>query len=133
MSTSYLYVYGSLKRGQPAHHRLADQELIQPARTLPRYRLYDRGPYPYLVHDPEHGVAVHGEIWKVDAATLAHLDQYEGVPTEYLRQEIALEDFPEPVWAYFYRGDVSAYRDCGDRWPQVKELAEPTGRAGDNI
>ncbi len=117
MTTPYLFVYGSLKRGLPAHHLLAGQRFVATARTPPLYRLYDSGPYPCLVADPERGVAIHGEIWEVDEAALSRLDRYEGVPDLFVRQAIRLADFTSPVWVYLYRGDVSTFTDSGNRWP----------------
>jgi len=62
MAQTLLFVYGSLQRGCRNHHLLAGQEFLHIARTVPRYRLYDRGSYPCLVEEPEHGVAVQGEV-----------------------------------------------------------------------
>ena len=117
MKGTYLFVYGTLKRGQSSHRLLAGQELIAAARTLPRYRLYDNGRYPCLVADEVTGVAVQGEVWSVNDATLQRLDEWEGVPTLYRRQALAIEGFAEPVWGYVFQGDVADYRDCGDVWP----------------
>lgn len=119
MAQTLLFVYGSLQRGCRNHHLLAGQEFLQIARTVPRYRLYDRGSYPCLVEEPEHGVAVQGEVWRVDDRVFAALDELEEVPTVYVRREIALEAVPPPVWAYFYQGDVSGFPDCGERWPSI--------------
>ena len=116
MARTRVFVYGTLKRGGSNHRFLTGQSFEGEAATLPRYRLYDRGPYPCLV-DNESGVAVRGEVWAVDDATLRRLDEYEGVPTLYTRKEIALAGEPGPVLAYFYNGDVRGYPDCGDRWP----------------
>src|ERR1700722_13074128 len=38
-----LFVYGTLKRGQPNHDWLADGEYLGPAETLPFYRLVNCG------------------------------------------------------------------------------------------
>jgi len=116
MARTRVFVYGTLKRGGRNHRLLAGQSFECEAATLPRYRLYDRGPYPCLVDDVN-GMAVRGEVWAVDDTTLRRLDEYEGVPTLYTRKEIPLAGVPGPVLAYFYNGDVSGYPDCGDRWP----------------
>ncbi len=112
-----LFVYGTLKRGQRNHRLLAAQELVGPARTLPRYRLYDTGSYPCLVEDARNGVAVAGEIWRVDESCLPSLDRLEGAPMLFRRVEIAVEGFAEPVAAYLYNGNVSSFADCGAAWP----------------
>lgn len=121
-----LFLYGTLKRGQRNHFRMAGQEYLGPARTMPRYRLFDVGPYPGLVEDRAHGLAIAGELWRVDAAALQRLDAFEGAPTaagraqgdgEFERGLVDLEGHPGPVYAYFYRRGVAGLRDCGERWP----------------
>jgi gamma-glutamylcyclotransferase (GGCT)/AIG2-like uncharacterized protein YtfP len=116
MPPTRVFVYGTLKRQQAQNHLLDGQLFVREARTLPRCRLYDTGRYPCLVEDRQHGLSVRGEVWEVDAATLQKLDAYEGVPHLYTRRQIALEDFPGPVLAYFFTGDVSLFPDCGDNW-----------------
>ncbi len=112
-----VFVYGTLKRGGRNHRLLAGQEFRGEATTLPDYRLYDNGSYPCLVEDLINGVAVQGEVWRVDEGTLARLDECEGVPQLFMRRQIRLADVAAPVVAYFYQGDVSTLTDCGDCWP----------------
>jgi gamma-glutamylcyclotransferase (GGCT)/AIG2-like uncharacterized protein YtfP len=119
MAAKALFVYGTLRRGLPSNSLLAGQQFLGEARSLPHYRLYDAGPYPCLVEDPQQGVAVRGEVWRVDEATLARLDEYEGVPHLFVRREIDLESIAGPVFAYFYRGDISGLKDCGESWPKL--------------
>jgi gamma-glutamylcyclotransferase (GGCT)/AIG2-like uncharacterized protein YtfP len=116
--TQVLFVYGTLKRGLCNHALLAGQQFVGEARSLPHYRLYDSGPYPCLVEDPQRGVAVRGEIWRVDEATLAHLDEFECVQHLFDRREIHIENLAGPVFAYFYQGDVSGLKECDDTWPE---------------
>jgi gamma-glutamylaminecyclotransferase len=112
-----VFVYGTLKRGGRNDVLLRGQEFVQAARTLPRYRLYDSGSYPCLVEEPSHGLAVQGEVWRVDADALARLDELEEVPSLFTRREVALAVPLRPVLAYFYQRDVSGLKDCGDTWP----------------
>jgi gamma-glutamylaminecyclotransferase len=114
-----LFVYGTLKRGLAGNQLLAEQQFVQEARTLPCYRLYDAGAYPCLVEDPVEGVAVEGEVWRVNPATLAQLDVFEGVPQLFVRRQIALAEVSGPVFAYFFQGDLSTFEDCGCRWPSI--------------
>src|SRR5690606_24698129 len=58
--------------------------------TRPCYRLYDLGAHPALVADAN-GVAVRGELWALDGATLRELGEYEGAPGEFVRRPAALE------------------------------------------
>jgi gamma-glutamylcyclotransferase (GGCT)/AIG2-like uncharacterized protein YtfP len=114
-----LFVYGTLKRGCRQNQLLADQQFLGEARTLPYCRLFYSGSYPCLVEDRLQGLAVHGELWRVDHTTLAQLDRYEDVPRTFVRQEIEIAGRSEPALAYFYQGEVSVLEDLGDRWPRV--------------
>ena len=112
------FLYGTLKRGYHNHHLMDGQEYVGPVQTLPRYRLLDSGSYPCLVDDGA-GVAVRGELWRVDEAALARLDRFEEVGHTFERRGVALEGVAEAVFAYFYRGDPSTYADCGEEWPAI--------------
>ena len=121
-SRSLLFVYGTLKRGCCRSHFLAGQSCLGEARTQPKYRMYNCGTYPGLTPDAE-GLSIHGELWSVDEACLARLDQEEGVDEGlYTRSSIELATpLPEsfagyPVDAYFYTQSVNEFPDCGDQW-----------------
>jgi gamma-glutamylcyclotransferase (GGCT)/AIG2-like uncharacterized protein YtfP len=116
MATRRLFVYGTLKRGCCNHELLAGQQFLGETRTPPHYRLYDCGPFPGMVLDPQRGVAVRGEMWLIDKELFARLDDFEDERL-FARREIELDGVPEPVFAYLYRGDVSGLIDCGDSWP----------------
>lgn len=78
-----LFVYGTLRKGQPAHHLLGGAELVARARTEACFRLIDMGGYPALVRDGDCAVA--GEIYEIDPELLPELDRYEDVPELYER------------------------------------------------
>ncbi|GIW82418.1 MAG: putative gamma-glutamylcyclotransferase [Gemmatales bacterium] len=107
-----LFVYGTLKR-QASHHHLLHGEFLGEVQTQPVYRLYDCGRYPGMVEVGTHGVAVHGELWRVSDEVLAVLDEYEGELFE--RRQIRLMN-GRMVWAYLYRGMVETLSDCGTVW-----------------
>lgn len=113
MNTIYLFVYGTLKRGQPQNRLLEGEDFVGSVRTLPRYRLYANGQYPCLVEDEENGICVEGELWRVRESTLEKLDKYEGVPDLYERRAVAIQDCAEAAFAYFYQGKVNGLRECG--------------------
>ena len=117
-----IFVYGTLKRGFCRAHFLAGQSFLGEARTLPKYRMYDCGTYPGLKPASD-GLSILGEVWSVDEACLARLDQAEEVDTGlYSRAVIELaHPLPEPVRgtpveAYFYHPSVTGFPDCEDQW-----------------
>ncbi|QDE95989.1 gamma-glutamylcyclotransferase family protein [Myxococcus xanthus] len=86
-----VFVYGTLLAGLPNHHHLRGARLLGPARTHASFALYDYGPFPALASGGRH--AVEGEVYEVDALTLAALDRLEGHPRFYQRTPIALDGF----------------------------------------
>jgi gamma-glutamylaminecyclotransferase len=90
MSTVRVFVYGSLRRGQGNHAVIQAGTFVGEARTLPRFTLYNLGPFPALVSDGN--TAVVGELYEVDEQTLGRLDRLEGCPRLYQRHAITLED-----------------------------------------
>lgn len=117
MAETVIFVYGTLKRGQCSHAKMAGQQFLGTAVTMPLYRLYGLGWHPGLVKDTEHGLAVEGELWSVDERTLAELDEYEGVPDWYEREYIALQHMTGDYQAYFYKHQVPAEAPTGSVWP----------------
>lgn len=100
MSKTNLFVYGTLQRGCRNHTLLAGQTFFGEARTEPRYRLLDLGEYPGLI-EAENGESVVGEVYAVEAETLATLDQFEDVPCLFVRRPVVLIGWRQPVEAYF--------------------------------
>jgi gamma-glutamylcyclotransferase (GGCT)/AIG2-like uncharacterized protein YtfP len=118
----YLFVYGTLKRGQRNHSLIAESPFIGEAVTEPLYRLYDLGPYPCLAEDADNGRPVRGEVFLVDARTLRRLDRLEDVPHLYERKTVRLHDFGPPVATYLYRQPVADLPDAGDTWTPALSL-----------
>lgn len=114
----HVFVYGTLKRGGALHRHLADQRFLGVAGTATDCRLYQLGWYPGLVEDHD-GSEIEGELWDVDDATLAILDEVEGVDEGlYERRPIRLKPpfDQEHVLTYYYLGDVTGCADCGSTW-----------------
>ena len=120
-----LFVYGTLKRGHCRAGFLAGQQFLGLAYSAPRYRLLDCGSYPGLVDAESDGVAIEGELWAVDDACLTILDREEEIDAGlYSRREVELTRLPSEhspernpgVQAYFFEGDTSGLRNCGNRW-----------------
>jgi gamma-glutamylaminecyclotransferase len=114
---THLFVYGTLKRGGRNHNLLAGQRFLGEVRTATRYRLYDRGPHPCLVEDPDHGRAIHGELWEVTPQVVELLDEFEEIPYPFDRRPVALAPPDAAAFTYLYQGDVSTLPDCGAAWP----------------
>ncbi|TGG84852.1 MAG: gamma-glutamylcyclotransferase [Aphanocapsa feldmannii 288cV] len=83
-SCDWLFVYGLLKRGQPAAPLLCQGHRWGRG-CLSGFALHDPGTYPMAV--PAVG-SIHGEWWLVPQALLQALDAYEDVPDEYRRQAV---------------------------------------------
>jgi gamma-glutamylaminecyclotransferase len=92
-AASRVFVYGSLRKGEFNHRLLAvpgARLIMAGVMTEPGYELRDLGAFPGMVHGG--AGAVTGEVYEVDAATLAALDRLEGHPRFYTRSRIALEN-----------------------------------------
>lgn len=112
-----IFVYGTLKRGHVRHFALAGQRYLGEAKTLPRYRMVNLGSYPALIEAGSSAIV--GELWEVDAACLALLDEIESVADSYYRRgAISLASPHDDLFAeaYFYDADVSDLPDHGETW-----------------
>ncbi len=94
MQSVNLFVYGTLKKGQP-NHELLEAEIREGFAeylgegTLQGFVLYDRGNFPVAVPGPG---TVHGECYRIPRELLVgELDQREGFPHGFI---IA----PPPRW-----------------------------------
>jgi gamma-glutamylcyclotransferase (GGCT)/AIG2-like uncharacterized protein YtfP len=94
-----IFVYGTLKQGEPNHYLLAGSELLGVYETPPVYTLYDLGTYAGLV---EGNNTILGEVYRIDDEVLAKLDVFEDVLIEYRRETIETP-FGE-AWIYLYPG-----------------------------
>lgn len=92
-----VFVYGTLRAGEPNHYLLDHHELVARARTEAAFELVSLGAFPAMIDGGE--TAVVGEVYDVDAVTLAALDRLEGHPRFYRRRPIRLADGDE-VLAY---------------------------------
>ncbi len=92
----FVFVYGSLRRGQVHHSLLKGARCLGRHRTAPVYTMLDLGGYPGVVTD---GItAIVGEIYAVSPRILARLDRLEDFPRLYTR---ALIGTPfGPAWMY---------------------------------
>jgi gamma-glutamylaminecyclotransferase len=97
-----VFVYGTLKHGFTNHHLLENSLFISTGRTAKKYALYVQG-IPFVVkHEPVS--QIYGELYLVNSSTLAILDQLEGHPAWYRREqaEIITDNQVYTAWIYFY-------------------------------
>ncbi|XP_075994073.1 gamma-glutamylaminecyclotransferase-like [Genypterus blacodes] len=95
---THVFVYGTLKKGQPNHYRLFDKangeaEFLASASTSEKFPLVIAGEYniPFLLNLPGQGQQVQGEIYRVDQQMLRYLDELESVPSMYQRTVVKLQ------------------------------------------
>jgi len=113
--TTTLFVYGTLRRGQGNHRLLDSSKFIGNAKTKFRYALYGSG-VPFLSRSRAISQVI-GEVYSVDDTTLKRLDQLEGHPDVYKREqdEVVLEDGMELIaWIYFYDAAEGNLIESGD-------------------
>ncbi|MGA3006668.1 MAG: gamma-glutamylcyclotransferase family protein [Opitutaceae bacterium] len=113
---TWVFVYGTLKRGGSNHRYLIGQNFVGTARTRPGFRLFNLGEYPGMVVLAGDREGVAGEIWAVEADCLARLDALEGVAEGlYRREEVPLLPpyADRKVEGYLYAGSVEGRPDIG--------------------
>jgi gamma-glutamylcyclotransferase (GGCT)/AIG2-like uncharacterized protein YtfP len=118
-----VFVYGTLKRGGSNHPFLAGQRFLGRGRTPPGFTLYALGGYPGMVRADDDRAGVEGEVWEVDDACLARLDELEGL-AEGLYERVGLDLVPSEAGraqAYLYLRSVDGRRRLGSRWPESGE------------
>lgn len=96
----YLFVYGTLKRGEPGHELMTDATFVCTALKT-NLRWIRDNEYPSCIETEDSTDFVVGEIWAVPAADLPLLDEYEG--DNYRR--VQLQD--SNLYAYVLREDNS--------------------------
>ncbi len=85
-----LFVYGTLRQGEPRHTLLAGATSLGPATTSPAFHLVDIGPYAALVRGG--ATAVHGELYSVDLQLRRAIDVALEVPILFSREAIELAE-----------------------------------------
>ena len=97
-----IFVYGTLREGEPRHALLAGAPLVQLTTTAPEFNLVDLGPYPALVRGGT--TAVTGELYQVSLEVRRAIDVERQVPILFSRESITLVDGTEAE-AYLLRAD----------------------------
>ncbi|VDM07711.1 unnamed protein product [Wuchereria bancrofti] len=106
-----VFVYGTLKRGEPNASVMADlvtgmQKFIGTGKTINAYPLIIASEYniPFCLDKPGIGNRINGELYEVDEQKLEVLDKFEGHPTFYRRQpqQVEMDHNGTTVTAWIY-------------------------------
>ncbi len=103
----FLFVYGTLRAGESAHHLLDGARLVGEFRTETAYELMNMGPFPAMVEGG--ATAVAGEVYAIGARKIPQLDDYEDCPRLFYRSAVRLQQGPA-AQAYFIRRERLAPR-----------------------
>ncbi|HEY1998486.1 gamma-glutamylcyclotransferase family protein [Paraburkholderia sp.] len=133
-----VFVYGTLRAGEindinqaAARHDIAEPVLLGSA-TL-RGHLFDFGAYPGFVPDAA-GQPVRGDVYEIDPALVAVLDEieevYPGVEGLFVAREVSVEVEGEALLCRFYPVTRQAVKGlpeirCGD-WVEHRRAREGT-------
>jgi gamma-glutamylcyclotransferase (GGCT)/AIG2-like uncharacterized protein YtfP len=123
--SDYLFVYGTLHRGQPLHSHLAARRARFVGEGRIAGRLFDLGEYPGAIPDTRRFSTVRGEVHELFSPddTLAILDDVEGFDPahpekslfERRRVTADLEDGRRiNAWVYFYRRSLAEATEIPD-------------------
>lgn len=125
MTLHTLFVYGTLRPrcGHPMATFLAERGAYR-GEAKAAGRLFDLGPYPAATPSVVPGEWIHGDLYDIDAATLAALDAYEGdespQPSYFGRQigdVVRADGATTSAWIYWFHGplpDAARRIESGD-------------------
>lgn len=110
-----VFVYGTLMKGERANHMLSSGEYAGRF-LLKDYAMYNLGSFPGIKRCKNE--AVLGELFFVDAETIARTDRYEGEGTLYTRKPVTLRigDSNFSAETYVFNGDVTRYEKMREPW-----------------
>jgi len=94
-----VFVYGTLRDGEPNHRLLKGATRLGTWRTEAAFSMFDLGAYPGV--RPGGSTAVAGEVYRVTPQLLARLDRLEDYPRLYDRKPIRTRF--GSAWIYLLR------------------------------
>jgi gamma-glutamylcyclotransferase (GGCT)/AIG2-like uncharacterized protein YtfP len=96
---TFVFVYGSLKRGGPNHKVLANSQFVAEAHTRSSlYQMLSLGDYPGVVRGGSSRIS--GEVYQVTDRILRRLDELEGNGHFYHRIPVLVDGVFKPVEMY---------------------------------
>lgn len=117
-----LFVYDTLREGEPLHAQLGESRFIGVASTLPAFSLVDLGPYAALLRGGSTSVV--GELYAVSLQTRRQLDVERQVPLLFNRERVQLADGSEAD-AYILPADKARGRRRLAQGDWKKRFARP--------
>ena len=133
MTSSLLFVNGTLMRGLALHANLEGAEFVEEAQTAPVYRIYSIGDiHPGMFEVAEGGVSVPGEIYRLPDEVWRRVEA--GEPPGLYRGPVRLSDgrtvpgilFPREMAEGHHR-DISSHRGWRAYWATRTAGAAPSG------
>lgn len=81
-----LFVYGTLRQGEPLSYVMENAEFLGVHMTPPKYKMIDLGRYPAVT--PGGDTPIMGEVYKIEDDYLDTVDRIECYPDLYQRTKI---------------------------------------------
>ena len=95
--SNLIFVYGTLRSDESRNIILKDSEYIGIFKTAPKYTMINLGSFPGMLMYGS--TPITGEIYVVTNSVLKILDQIEGPPDFYKREQINIKNF-DKIQAY---------------------------------
>lgn len=115
---NYVFVYGTLMKGQSNHEAFLRNARLVGNGILDGYDMYDLGHYPGIVKAKRKG-KVEGEIYRVTDAELMAIDELEGEGYLYLKTPVNVTmdgNAYMKAFAYVYNKSVKECQKLGSRY-----------------
>jgi len=98
---TFVFVYGTLRRGEPLHYMMRDAKFVSEGRIADDHflALYDLGPYPAVSicrDDVRHEVL--GELYECDQILIDRLDRVESEGSLYHRHTKLIQRDDDNTW-----------------------------------
>lgn len=91
---TYLFVYGSLKKGFENNHIISKAVYISKAKTKAKYAMFKetKANYPYMIKDSSLGGEVEGELYEINRQDiLDDISAFEGAPDYFELKDLMIK------------------------------------------